>query len=85
MNTSEPATRRARLLVAYEGSHFSGFAINEGVRSVAGVIGDALSLISRYPVHITGAGRTDAGVHGVGGLRKRFFLIRPSKYAYKWP
>ena len=42
MNTSEPATRRARLLVAYEGSHFSGFAINDGVRSVAGVIGDAL-------------------------------------------
>ena len=66
MNTSEPATRRARLLVAYEGSHFSGFAINDGVRSVAGVIGDALSLISRFPVHITGAGRTDAGVHGWG-------------------
>ena len=66
MNTSEPATRRARLLVAYEGSHFSGFAINDGVRSVAGVIGDALSLIARFPVHITGAGRTDAGVHGWG-------------------
>ena len=66
MSTSEPATRRARLLVAYEGSYFNGFAVNEGVRTIAGVIGDALSLISRFPVHITGAGRTDAGVHGWG-------------------
>jgi tRNA pseudouridine38-40 synthase len=54
------------LLVAYEGSHFSGFAVNDDVRSVAGVLGDALSLISRFPVRITGAGRTDAGVHGWG-------------------
>lgn len=66
MKTSEPAVRRARLLIAYEGSHFSGFAINQDVRSVAGVIGDALSLIARFPVAIIGAGRTDAGVHGWG-------------------
>ena len=85
MNTSEPAIRRARLLIAYEGSHFSGFAINEGVRSVAGVIGDALSLISRFPVHITGAGRTDAGVHGWGQVItcdcRLILILRPCRDA----
>ncbi|MFM8564267.1 MAG: tRNA pseudouridine(38-40) synthase TruA [Acidimicrobiia bacterium] len=63
MNTIEPALRRARLSVAYDGSHFHGFAANEGVRTVAGIVGEALGRIARRPVEITGAGRTDAGVH----------------------
>ncbi|NDB05534.1 MAG: tRNA pseudouridine(38-40) synthase TruA, partial [Acidimicrobiia bacterium] len=63
MNVNEPAHRRARLTVAYDGAHFHGFAINDGVRTVAGVLTDALSLIARTPIEITGAGRTDAGVH----------------------
>ncbi|MFZ9426071.1 MAG: tRNA pseudouridine(38-40) synthase TruA [Ilumatobacteraceae bacterium] len=63
MNVNEPAHRRARLTVAYDGAHFHGFAINVGVRTVAGVLTDALSLIARTPIEITGAGRTDAGVH----------------------
>ena len=63
MNVNEPATRRARLSVAYDGSQFHGFAMNDGVRTVAGALSDALALISRQPVEITGAGRTDAGVH----------------------
>lgn len=67
MNTPhEPATRRVRLLLAYEGSHFHGFAINEGVRTVAGDLTNALSLVARRPIEITGAGRTDAGVHAWG-------------------
>lgn len=63
MNVNEPATRRARLSVAYDGSQFHGFAVNEGVRTVAGDLAAALALIVRGPVEITGAGRTDAGVH----------------------
>lgn len=63
MNTIEPALRRARLSVAYDGSHFHGFAANDGVRTVAGVVSEALGRIARRPVEITGAGRTDAGVH----------------------
>ena len=63
MDLNEPATRRARLSVAYDGSQFHGFAMNDGVRTVAGVLTDALALIARRPIEITGAGRTDAGVH----------------------
>jgi len=61
-----PAVRRARLFVAYDGSHFHGFAVNPGVRTVAGEISQALSRIVGKPVEITGAGRTDAGVHAWG-------------------
>jgi len=66
MNTPGPATRRARVLLAYDGSAFHGFAANEGVRTVAGELVNALSLIARTPIEIVGAGRTDAGVHGWG-------------------
>lgn len=57
---------RARLTVAYDGSAFHGFADNRGVVTVAGTLTDVLSRIVRAPVELTGAGRTDAGVHGWG-------------------
>lgn len=66
ISLNEPARRRVRLLVAYEGSHFHGFAVNNDVRTVAGELRAALSTISRTAIDITGAGRTDAGVHAWG-------------------
>lgn len=62
----EPAERRARLVVAYDGGPFHGFAANEGVPTVAGALGDALATVLQRPVELTGAGRTDAGVHAWG-------------------
>jgi tRNA pseudouridine38-40 synthase len=62
----EPAVRRVRLLVAYDGAVLHGFAVNDGVSTVAGVLTDALSTIARRPIEIVGAGRTDAGVHAWG-------------------
>lgn len=58
--------RRARLLVAYEGSAFHGFAKNRDVSTIAGTLEDALSMVCRIPVEVVGAGRTDAGVHAWG-------------------
>lgn len=64
---NEPvALRRVRFVVAYDGSAYAGFAMNRDVTTVAGVLTDALSTITRVPVHIVGAGRTDAGVHAWG-------------------
>lgn len=61
-----PAVRRARLFVAYDGSEFHGFAVNVDVRTVAGELNAALTRIVGSPVEVTGAGRTDAGVHAWG-------------------
>jgi len=57
---------RVRLVVAYDGARFSGFARNAGVTTVAGELEAHLSRVLRHPVTITGAGRTDAGVHAWG-------------------
>lgn len=57
---------RLRLDVAYDGTDFAGWATQEGQRTVAGVLEDALSTVFRTPVILRAAGRTDAGVHASG-------------------
>ncbi len=57
---------RLRLRVAYDGGAFRGFAPNPGVRTVSGVLADALERRLGYRVQLTCAGRTDAGVHARG-------------------
>lgn len=61
-----PGLVRVRATVAYDGSAFHGMAANEGVTTVAGVLGDALRRILRHPVDLSVAGRTDKGVHAWG-------------------
>ena len=58
--------RRARLVVAYNGESFHGFAINPGVATIAGALGGALQQIFQEPVPVVSAGRTDTGVHAKG-------------------
>ncbi|MEO6653209.1 MAG: tRNA pseudouridine(38-40) synthase TruA [Ilumatobacteraceae bacterium] len=60
------AVRRVRCVVAYRGTSFRGFAANLGVRTVMGVLAAAVSKVIRAPIELTGAGRTDAGVHAWG-------------------
>ena len=57
------STRRIRLDVAYDGTDFSGWARQPGLRTVCGVLEVELGKILRNPVTLTVAGRTDAGVH----------------------
>jgi tRNA pseudouridine38-40 synthase len=56
----------ARLLLEYEGSAFAGWAAQPGLRTVQGVLEDALATVLSEPVVLTVAGRTDAGVHARG-------------------
>ncbi len=60
------SSRRAKLIVSYDGAPFHGFAPNEGVRTVVGDLSAAIATVVRVPVKLTGAGRTDAGVHAWG-------------------
>ena len=55
--------RRLRLDLAYDGTDFSGWARQPGLRTVQGVLEDTLATVWRVPVALTVAGRTDAGVH----------------------
>ncbi|MCW2528596.1 MAG: tRNA pseudouridine synthase [Pseudonocardiales bacterium] len=57
---------RVRLDIAYDGSDFSGWAVQPDRRSVQGDLEEALGRILRLPsVRLTVAGRTDAGVHAI--------------------
>ena len=57
------STRRIRLDVAYDGTDFSGWARQPGLRTVCGTLEAELAKVLREPVTVTVAGRTDAGVH----------------------
>ncbi|VEG52049.1 tRNA pseudouridine synthase A [Mycolicibacterium aurum] len=57
---------RLRLDIAYDGTEFAGWATQDGQRTVAGAIEDALSTVFRTPVRTRAAGRTDSGVHASG-------------------
>ncbi len=54
---------RVRLDLGYDGTDFHGWARQPGLRTVEGELSKALTLLSREPVDLTVAGRTDAGVH----------------------
>ncbi len=57
---------RVRLLVAYDGTDFHGFAAQPGHRTVAGSLQAAIEKVVRHPVELTCSGRTDKGVHAWG-------------------
>jgi tRNA pseudouridine38-40 synthase len=55
-----------RLVVAYDGTGFHGFALQPGLTTVGGALAGALERHLRHTVELTCAGRTDAGVHAWG-------------------
>jgi tRNA pseudouridine38-40 synthase len=58
---------RVRIDLSYDGSDFSGWAAQPGLRTVQGTLEAALATVLRMPsVPVTCAGRTDAGVHARG-------------------
>ena len=59
----EAARTTWRLDVAYEGTAYRGWARQPGLKTVQGLLEDALATVLREPVRLSVAGRTDAGVH----------------------
>lgn len=57
---------KVRLVLAYDGTDFHGFAAQPDVRTVEGVLARALEKVLRHGVELSVAGRTDAGVHAWG-------------------
>ncbi len=57
---------RIRLDIAYDGTHFRGWAKQPGLRTVQGTLEEAAARVLGSPVQLVVAGRTDAGVHASG-------------------
>ena len=51
--------------VAYKGTAYSGFQVQENAVTVQSEIEKALQVLHRHPIGLTGSSRTDAGVHAL--------------------
>ena len=58
--------RTVRILLAYDGTEFSGWQVQDQERTVQGELMKALGVIHDRETGVNGAGRTDAGVHARG-------------------
>jgi tRNA pseudouridine38-40 synthase len=53
------------LEVAYKGTRYSGFQIQQNASTIQSEIEKAFAVLHRKPVALTGSSRTDAGVHAL--------------------
>jgi tRNA pseudouridine38-40 synthase len=58
---------RVKLTLEYDGTHFHGWATQPGLRTVEGVVREALRVFPSF-TGLAVAGRTDAGVHALGNV-----------------
>ena len=49
--------------LSYDGALFGGFQIQQNTATVQGALENAMATLFRTPIELTGASRTDAGVH----------------------
>lgn len=62
----EKVVNRVKLVLAYDGTDFHGFAAQPGVRTIGGELSDSLETMFGDVPEMICAGRTDAGVHAWG-------------------
>lgn len=60
--------KRILLVVAYEGTKYSGWQIQPNALTVEEVLNEALSKLLDEHIEVIGASRTDAGVHAMGNV-----------------
>lgn len=55
--------RRIKLVVAYDGTDYCGFQVQNNGATIEGELNKALSDLFQEEIHVIGASRTDSGVH----------------------
>jgi tRNA pseudouridine38-40 synthase len=65
MKDSQQKVRNFKLILAYDGSEFSGWQVQPDANTVQGTLASAIRRLTGEKVLPQGAGRTDAGVHAL--------------------
>jgi tRNA pseudouridine38-40 synthase len=65
-----------KLVLAYDGTRYVGWQVQPNGPSIQAELERALATLHKEPIRITGAGRTDAGVHALGQVAS-FAIDRP--------
>lgn len=60
--------KRVKLTVAYDGTRYSGWQVQQNAVTIEGVLNKALSKLTGEEITVIGASRTDAGVHAMGNV-----------------
>jgi tRNA pseudouridine38-40 synthase len=55
-----------KLTIEYDGTEYQGWQRQKNGRTIQEVIENAINIMTREKVSLTGSGRTDAGVHALG-------------------
>lgn len=64
----EQNRKRIMLTVAYDGTGYRGWQVQPGVPTIEGELNRHLSALLGEPIIVTGASRTDSGVHALGNI-----------------
>ena len=58
--------RNIKLVLEYDGTNYHGWQTQPNLPTVQGAVEEALTQLTKTPIQIIGAGRTDTGVHAEG-------------------
>ena len=58
--------RNIKLVLEYDGTNYYGWQTQPNLPTIQGTIEDALEKLTKTPIQLIGAGRTDSGVHAAG-------------------
>lgn len=60
--------KRIKLIVAYDGTNYCGWQVQPNGETIEGVLNRELSELLGEEIKVTGASRTDSGVHSLGNV-----------------
>lgn len=73
-----------KLILAYDGTHYTGWQVQPGLKTVEGTLRAAFCKIFKRDLSVLAASRTDAGVHALGNVVRieADIVVEPQKLMY---